>query len=270
MGEHAAVDSVDEPVTVSSMVDDLRDLGVEAGDTLLVHSSLSALGWVCGDAQAVVDALREAVTERGTLVVPTHTGQYTDPRLWSNPPVPEGWIETIHEERPPYRPESTPSRAVGVIPECFRGYPDTVRSRHPTFSFAAWGADAEAIVADHHYDYGLGERSPLARIYERDGDVLMLGTGYGTNTSLHLAEYRGEFPKDTVRNDAPVVENGETVRIEYEDFATDTSDFEDVGAAFETEREDAVERGTVGAADSRLVSQPALVDFAVEWFDANR
>lgn len=270
MGEHDAVDRVDEPVTVSTMVDDLRDLGVAAGDTLLVHSSLSALGWVCGDAQAVVDALREAVTERGTLVVPTHTGQYTDPQLWSNPPVPDAWVETIRDERPPFRPESTPSRSVGSIPECFRAYPDAVRSRHPTFSFAAWGADAEAVVADHHYDYGLGEHSPLARVYERDGDVLMLGTGYDTNTSLHLAEYRAEFPKNTVRNDAPVVEDGEVVRVEYDDLATDTSDFADVGTAFEAERGEAFERGTVGDADARLVSQPALVDFAAEWFDANR
>ncbi|WP_415381847.1 aminoglycoside N(3)-acetyltransferase [Halosimplex sp. TS25] len=270
MGEHAAVDRVDEPVTVSAMAEELRDLGVETGDTLLVHSSLSALGWVCGDAQAVVDALREAVTDRGTLVVPTHTGQYTDPELWSNPPVPEEWIETIRDERPPFRPETTPSRAVGVVPEVFRAYPDAVRSRHPTFSFAAWGADAEAIVEDHHYDYGLGEHSPLARVYDRDGAVLMLGTSYDTNTSLHLAEYRAEFPKNTVRNDAPVVEGGEVVRVEYDDMATDTSDFEDVGAAFETERGDAVDRGSVGDADARLVDQPALVDFAAEWFDAHR
>ncbi|MFB6141026.1 MAG: aminoglycoside N(3)-acetyltransferase [Halosimplex sp.] len=270
MGEHDAVARVDEPVTVSSMVDDLRDLGVEAGDTLLVHSSLSALGWVCGDAQAVVDALRRAVTESGTLVVPTHTGQYTDPAVWSNPPVPEEWVDTVREERPPYRPESTPSRAVGAVPECFRGYPDAVRSRHPTFSFAAWGADAEDVVADHRYDYGLGDGSPLADVYDRDGDVLLLGTGHDTNTSIHLAEYRATFPKEVVRNDAPVIEDGEAVRVEYEDVVTDSSDFADVGADFEAEHADAVERGTVGAAESALVDQPALVDFAVEWFDEHR
>jgi aminoglycoside 3-N-acetyltransferase len=270
MGERAAVDRVDEPVTVSTMVDDLRELGLRDGDTVLVHSSLSALGWVCGDAQAVVDGLRRTVTESGTVVVPTHTGQYTDPTVWSNPPVPDDWIGTIRDERPPFRPESTPTRSMGAIPECFRSYPDVVRSRHPTNSFAAWGADAEAIVVGHRYDYGLGESSPLADVYDRDGSVLMLGTGYDTNTSLHLAEYRARFPKETVRTDAPVVENGEVVRVQYEELATDTSDFEAVGSDFEAERENAVARGTVGDAETALVDQRELVDFATGWFERNR
>ena len=270
MGERDAVDRVDEPATVSTLRSDLRELGVEPGETLLVHSSLSALGWVCGDAQAVVDALCGAVTESGTLVMPAHTGQYTDPSVWSNPPVPDDWIETIRAERPPFRPETTPTRGMGAVAECFRGYPDTVRSRHPTVSFAAWGADAEAVVADHAYDEGLGEGSPLAEVYDRGGRVLALGTGYDTNTSIHLAEYRAAFPKERTTNDAPVLEDGERVRVEYEDIETDTSDFEEVGTAFEDERPEAVARGTVGAAEARLIDQPALVDFAVEWFEATR
>ncbi len=257
-------------MTVSTIVDDLRELGVAPGDTLLVHSSLSALGWVCGDAQAVVDALREAVTEAGTLVMPAHTGQYTDPSVWSNPPVPDDWVETIEAERPPFRPESTPTRGMGVIAECFRAYPDVVRSQHPTTSFAAWGADADEVVADHHYDYGLGEHSPLASVYDRDGDVLMLGTDWGTNTSIHLAEYRAEFPKETHRNEVPVVADGDSVRVSYEDIRRDTSDFVSLGSDFEAERADAVETGRVGDAETVLVGQPELVDFAVEWFDTNR
>jgi len=270
MGERDAVDRIDRPVTVSTLGSDLRDLGVEPGETLLVHASLSALGWVAGDAQAVVDALREVVTDSGTLVMPAHTGQYTDPSVWSNPPVPDDWIEAIRAERPPFRPESTPTRGMGAIAECFRGYPDTVRSRHPTVSFAAWGAEAEAVVAGHAYDEGLGEASPLAEVYDRDGRVLLLGTGYDTNTSIHLAEYRAEFPKDRATNEAPVFEDGDVVRVEYEDVETDTSDFVELGSDFEAERPEAVTRGTVGAAETRLLDQPALVDFAVEWFEANR
>ncbi|ELZ24294.1 aminoglycoside N3-acetyltransferase [Halosimplex carlsbadense 2-9-1] len=270
MGERDAVDRVDEPATVTTLADDLRGLGVEPGETLLVHASLSALGWVAGDAQAVVDALREAVTDSGTLVMPAYTGQYTDPEAWSNPPVPDDWVETIRAERPPFRPESTPTRGMGAVAECFRGYPDTVRSRHPTVSFAAWGADTEAVVADHAYDEGLGESSPLAAVYDRGGRVLMLGTGHDTNTSIHLAEYRADFPKERVTNEAPVLEDGEALRVEYEDIETDTSDFAELGAEFEAERSEAVTRGTVGAAEARLVDQPALVDFAVDWFETHR
>lgn len=268
MTEADAVDRVDDPVTVPSLVADLRELGVDAGDTLVVHSSLSALGWVCGGAQAVVDALRETVRADGTLVLPTHTGQYTDPANWSNPPVPDAWVERIPEAMPAFRPDVTPTRSMGAVPECFRSYPDVVRSRHPTFSFAAWGADAEAIVADHPFEYGLGEGSPLARVYDRGGDVLLLGVGHDRNTSLHLAEYRADVPTETVANRAPIREEGERVVVEYDDIETDSEDFSDLGAAFE--RRVGLLEGSVGAAPAKLADQRALVDFAVEWFETNR
>jgi aminoglycoside 3-N-acetyltransferase len=268
MGEQAALERVAEPVTVDSLVADLRDLGVEPGGTLLVHSSLSALGWVAGDAQAVVDALRAAVTEAGTLVMPTHTPQYTDPAGWSNPPVPDGWPERIREARPAYRPASTPTRGMGAIPECFRTYPDVRRSAHPTYSFAAWGADADAVVDDHRFANAMGEGSPLARVYDRDGDVLLLGVGHDVNTSLHLAEYRADIDPPRITREAPVLRDGKRVRVPFGDIETDTGDFRTVGGAFESRA--SVAHGTVGAAGSRLVDQPALVDFATDWFEEHR
>lgn len=268
MTEGDAVECVDDPVTVSSITADLRALGIEAGETLLVHSSLRSLGWICGGAQAVVDALQAVVTASGTLVMPTHTGQYSDPEAWSNPPVPDDWIERIHESMPPFRPAVTPTRGMGAIPECFRNYPGVVRGPHPELSFAAWGADAEAIVTEQGYDYGLGEQSPLARIYDRDGAVLLLGVGHEVNTSLHLAEYRSDVPTELVEHRAPVLDDGERVVVEYEDIEKRTDDFPELGGDFE--RQVGLTEGTVGAADARVTGQRALVDFAVDWFEANR
>lgn len=268
MSEREAIERVDEPVTTASLATDLRDLGVEAGDILLVHASLRALGWVCGGPQAVVEALRTVVTTDGTLVVPTHTTQYTDPADWTEPPVPDSWLESIRESRPPYRPAVTPTRGMGAIAECFRTYPDAIRSRHPTYSFAAWGADADSIVGEHEYDFGLGEGSPLARLYERDGAVLLLGVGHEANTSLHLAEHRLEDECETHQRRAPVLENDERVVREYADLEVDDADFPDLGTAFE--REVGVEKGPIGAATATLASQPDLVDFGVDWLEANR
>ncbi|WP_207592340.1 AAC(3) family N-acetyltransferase [Halomontanus rarus] len=267
MGEEHAVESVDDPVTVPSLATDLRELGLEAGDTVLVHSSLSALGWVCGGPPAVVDALQEVVTDAGTIAMPTHSGSYSDPADWSNPPVPDEWEETIRETMPPYRPAVTPTQ-VGAIPECFRTYPETRRSAHPTVSFAAWGAEAESVVADHGLDDRLGDGSPLARLYDLNADVLFLGVGHDTNTSLHLAENRAEIPIERVTDGAPILEDGRRRWVEMENIAEDTDDFADLGAAFE--REVGLVEGRVGVGTGKLMDQRALVDFAVEWLEANR
>lgn len=286
MPEKDAIERTDEPLTVERLTTDLRDLGAGSettsriagetplgleGETVLVHSSLSALGWVAGGPPAVVDALMEAVTSDGTLVMPTHSTQYTDPTYWENPPVPDDWVEDILSSRPPYRPDVTPTRGMGAIAECFRTYPGVLRSRHPTYSFGAWGADAESVVGDHEYDHGLGEGSPLARVYDRDGFVLMLGTQFDTNTSLHLSEHRADREWDVTTESAPVLDDeGERAQVTFEELDYDSGDFEEAGQDFEKDHPEAVTRGTVGAADVRVVAQRALVDYGAEWFEKNR
>ena len=259
-----------EPVTVDSMASDLRALGVEAGGTVLVHGSLSSLGWVCGGAPAVVDALQRVVTEAGTVVMPTHSPGNREPATMNYPSVPESWYETIREEMPPYRPELTPTQGMGAIAECFRSYPGVRRSAHTHHSFAAWGADAEFVTADHSLDYSLGEDSPLARVYDLKGDVLFLGTTHATNTSFHLAEYRADVDAETTSNASAVLVDGEREWVEWTDVDIDDGDFPECGEAFERERPEAFESGTVGVAEAKLLDQRAMVDFAVGWMERNR
>jgi hypothetical protein len=103
------------PATVSSLAGDVARVGVMQDMVLLVHSSLSALGWVAGHAPAVVLALEVALGPRGTLVMPTHSTNLSDPAQWQNPPVPESWWETIRAETPAYDPDLTPTREMGAI-----------------------------------------------------------------------------------------------------------------------------------------------------------
>src|SRR5205085_4042113 len=107
-----------------------------------------------------------------------------------NPPVPEAWWETIRNERPAFDARTQPTRGMGAIAECFRSWPGSQRSDHPLVSFTALGPNAERIAANHELANGLGEGSPLARLYDLDAHVLLLGVGHANNTSLHLAEYR--------------------------------------------------------------------------------
>ncbi|MFB6086763.1 MAG: aminoglycoside N(3)-acetyltransferase [Halodesulfurarchaeum sp.] len=268
MGEADVIDHVDEPVTMAQITEALGDLGVAEGDLLLVHSSLSEIGWVSGGAQAVVEALLEAVGTSGTLVMPAHTGQYTDPADWEHPPIPEDWVETVRETRPPFDPERTPTRGLGRIAETFRTYPGVTRSDHPLYSVAVRGPAAERIAGSHPLDYGLGPDSPMGRIYDRGGRILLLGAGHGTNTSLHLAEHLADVESAEMTRRAPIRRQGERVEVEYRDIELDVDDFDSLGADFEADGGGVC--GSVAEAETKLLDQRTLVDYAVEWFEQHR
>src|SRR6202021_640133 len=182
------------PYTVQSLGSELRALGLTSGDTVLPPSSARSLGFVAGGTQAVVQALLDVLGPAGTLVVPTHTPDNTDPADWCNPPVPESWWPAIRAQAPGFDRSRTPSRWMGVIAETVRTWPGALRSDHPQVSFAALGRHAAAVTGGHQLSDALGESSPLGAIYRLDGKVLLLGCGHDSNTSLHLAEWRQKSP----------------------------------------------------------------------------
>lgn len=260
----------DEPRTRASLAADLRRLGLLPGDIVLVHSSLSSLGWVCGGAVAVVRALLDVLGPDGTLVVPAHTGGNSDPKDWVNPPVPESWWPAIREHMPAFDPAITPTDGIGVIPELVRTWPGAVRSRHPRMSFAAIGPAAGELMAEHQLDSELGEGSPLAALERTDGKVLLVGAGFGSCTTFHLAEYRIPHPPEFEFGCAVSGPEGRRW-ITYTDVATDSDDFDDLGAAFaRTQSPESLRTGKVGDADCRLFGVRAAVAFAVGWLIANR
>ncbi|QAY67673.1 aminoglycoside N(3)-acetyltransferase [Paenibacillus protaetiae] len=258
-------------MTVRTLAEDFRRLGMCPGMTVIVHSSFKSIGsWVLGGPVSVILALEEVLGPEGTLVMPAHSTDLSDPAGWQNPPVDPAWWDVIRENMPPYDRDLTPTNRMGIIAELFRKQNGVLRSAHPQLSFAARGKHAGMVTDNHSYEYGLGENSPLARIYELDGHVLLLGVDNGNNTSIHLAECRSSYPsKQETAAYAPVVANGQRQWIGYADLAYDSSDFSRIGEDFERDT-GLVKRGLIGQSSALLLPQRAVVDYAVEWMKRNR
>lgn len=264
MKEEELIKKTKEPITKNSLVKDLNQLNLK-GKVVIVHSALSKLGWVCGGAVALIEALQEVITKEGTLIMPAHSGDHSEPKYWENPPVPESWYQTIREEMPAYRPEVTPTRGLGITPEVFRKFPDVFRSDHPCLSFAAWGKEAEAITDGHKLDYALGNNSPLAKIYERKGKVLLIGVGHDSNTSLHLAEYRADFDLRIKIFGSSILKNGQNVWTQYQDIEFNDDLFPAIGKEYELEHEYSTAK--IGMTEAKLFEQKEMVDFAINWLE---
>ncbi|WP_246082927.1 aminoglycoside N(3)-acetyltransferase [Nonomuraea diastatica] len=253
------------------MVTDLTALGVEYGQVLLVHSSLRSLGHVEGGEGAVVSALRGVLGPDGTLVVPTGTSANSDTSPLHRDAITgmsAGEVAAYRARMPPYDPATTPTNVMGRVPEHVRRLREALRSAHPLTSFAAVGPLAAKIIDGHARDCLLGERSPLARLYDAGASVLLLGVGYDKCTAFHLAEYRYTRCPQRRAYRAVVDDGAGRTWCAFEDVALDDSDFAIVGAAFE--RTGVVRVGRAGQARARLFSLPDAVDYAARWFAAHR
>ncbi len=255
-------------VTPARIARELRALGVAPGDLLLVHTSLSELGWVPGGAQGAIEGLIESVGPEGTLVMPAFTAANSDPVNWRHPPVPAEWFAEICESMPAYDPRKSATRMMGLINGAFRSWPGVLRSTHPQVSFAALGSLAEHIVAPHALEHTMDEQSPLGRLYGASAKVLFLGTGYLTCTSFHLAEFRSGKLGRSVQTGAAIVQDGKRRWVKFGQYEGG-DDFPAIGEAFEHDT-GAVCVGKVGEAECRLFPMRAGVDYAAEWMRLNR
>ncbi|HTT35201.1 MAG TPA: AAC(3) family N-acetyltransferase [Thermoplasmata archaeon] len=265
------VGTTGRPATVASLAGDLRSLGLADGSTVLVHSSVSALGWVVGGGEAVLLAIEAAVGRDGTVMMPAYSMSAPEPSSWVRPPVPDSWWELIRTDWPPFDPVLSPARRLGEVPELFRHQEGTVRSAHPNDSFCARGPNAERLVGGHSLDSAMGDGSPLARLYELDGLVLLLGVDHGSNSSLHLAEYRAPWSTEVAHalRRARLTGRGTTLEVSFDDVELDSDDFAELGRELEL-LPGAVRTGPVGAGVGRLMRQRAAVDFAIDWLPKHR
>jgi len=247
----------------------LQKVQVKKGQTIMVHTSLSSLGFVCGGAEIVIEALLECIGEDGTIMMPTQSWKNLDPSTGVHWEEPQQWWQIIRDNWPAYNKDITPTNTMGAVAEMFRKWPGAVRSDHPARSVAAYGKNAEYLVENHDLSNIFGEDSPIGKLYKLDGYVLLIGVGYDKNTSIHLADVRANYPsKHFCTEHSAIIENGKRVWKAYDTLFVDGEDFNKIGEAFE--KQNTVEKTVLGNGTIRFMKQRELVDFAVSWIEKYR
>ncbi|MEU7938145.1 aminoglycoside N(3)-acetyltransferase [Microbispora bryophytorum] len=254
-----------------TLVEALQRLGLQSGQTVLVHASLRSIGRIDGGVATLADALMKVLGTEGTLVVPTFTSansntsrSYLKAVQWMT----EEEARRYRDGIPAFDVRESSAIECGVLSEHVRTLKSAVRSEHPQTSFAAVGPSAEWLMADHELKSHLGEESPLAKLARTGALVLLLGVGYDKCSAFHLAEYRYRPDPPQARYGCVVRIDGRAVWTHYDDVVLDDSHFAKCGAALE--RSEKIRRGRVGKAESRLFSLPAAVTFAERWLSEKR
>lgn len=162
------------PVTQTDLITGLQTLGLNAGDTVFVHSSLSSFGYVEGGAQTVVQAFLNVLSPTGTLSVPIFNRYFFEgpDQVWDR--------------------HNTPS-LMGRITETVRIWPGAYRSAHAIHPAAAVGAHAKDI-ADRDHETDFDENSSFQRLIDHDAYIALLGVTYQNCTHIHVIEERLEVP----------------------------------------------------------------------------
>lgn len=224
--------------TVDEVTDQLRALGVERGGVLLVHTSFRAVAPIENGPLGLIRALRSALGDEGTLVMPTMT---------------DG--ESVFD------PTSTPTHAMGITAETFWRQPGVLRSGHPGGSFAAVGPMASRICAPQPLSPPHGPESPPGRVHALGGQVLLLGVSHSENTTLHVAEAIAGVPYSVAHPCVVAIDGvAETVMIAETDHCCRRFDLIDPWL-----RERGLQReGKIGNAHARLCASRDVVAVALE------
>lgn len=166
------------PLSMESILAGFLQVGLQPGDFVLVHTSLSSFGHVEGGAQTLVEALLKAVSPDGNVMVPTLTGS-----------------EKLSPDHPPRFNPRTSECWTGALPRLFRSLPEAKRSLHPTHSVAVIGPRAEEILQGHELcTTPCAGDSPYGKLYSLDGKILLLGVDHESSTYLHTLEEMASVP----------------------------------------------------------------------------
>ena len=164
-----------KPLAPYQLHQDLVQLGISKGDSVIIHGSLSKVGHVEGGANTLVKLILDIITTEGTLAVPALSIEKSS------------MLDTVKDSGRvlDLRIIDTPyaiSRAVMKMP-------NTYRSVHPTHSVCAIGKNAERLVHGHeNAKTNFGRGTPWYKLMDLGGKLLGVGIPFGSVTFVHVIE----------------------------------------------------------------------------------
>lgn len=201
------------------LANDLRELGVEAGDTMMLHASVRAVGEIAGGPDQIHLALKDVLTAQGTLIMYASCPRYYDEVGHGS--LTKEQEQEILEKLPAFDPLTARSaRDNGTLVEFFRTYPDSQVNRHVA-RFVVWGKQTDCLISEQPWNYAFGLHSPLDQFLGLDGKILLLGSDHDAVTFLHYVEHVAEIPDKRIRRfQVPLQEDGHRVWRDMEEFDT--------------------------------------------------
>jgi aminoglycoside 3-N-acetyltransferase len=205
--------------SIEQLANDFRSLGIEAGDTVMLHASVRAVGEAAGGPDAIHLALKSALTPEGTLMMYAGCPRFYDEVGRGNLTLEQEG--EIHEKLPAFDPLAARSdRDNGAPVEFLRTYPDSRVNRHVA-RFVCWGKQTEHLFESQPWNYAYGADSALERFLLLDGKIVLLGSDHDAVTFLHYAEHIADIPgRRVARYQLPVIENGCRLWRAMEEFDT--------------------------------------------------
>lgn len=230
----------------------MKEMGLERGDCVVVHSSFKSLELKDNIPQDVIHTFLEYLGPEGTVVMPTFTYSYVG--IWN--------VE-------PFNAATTPGKGTGILSETLRNHPEARRSEHPTYSVAAVGRYAGKITEGRQRASALGSGSSYDEMYKLGAKVLLMGVGSDRNSMLHYTEVKAGLPYNDIPfrefwgRTALVEENGRAVEVQLvKEFPGCSLNF---GAADDfLGAKNILQRGKICAADSMLISVNEMVTAVIE------
>lgn len=264
-------DDIPQFRTRASLRHDLIRIGLRAGDAVMVHAAMRTVGPLLNGPDALSHAILDVVGPEGTLLVYTSWDSVHEDLLDGDGRVLPEWREHV----PGFDPRaSRAARMNGVIAEFVRTMPGALRSANPGASVAAIGKLADWITTDHRLDWGYGEGTPLSKLVEIGGRVLMVGAPWDTMTLVHHADHLADIAdKRKIAIEVPFAGARGTEWQFIEEFETGDPVHADLPENYiEQIVTDYVARGggtqdRIGGAPSLLVDARPMLMFAVEWLE---